>query len=76
MGSRMGVFIGIEKRIPMAAGLGGGSSDAAAVLIGLNELFARPFDLAQLQALGLSVGADVPFACRGALPSWKALAKK
>jgi len=65
MGSRMGVFIGIEKRIPMAAGLGGGSSDAAAVLIGLNELFARPFDLAQLQALGLSVGADVPFCLQG-----------
>lgn len=54
------VRIDIEKNIPVGAGLGGGSSDAAAILKGLNRLNERPFDDSQLHKLGLSLGADVP----------------
>ena len=50
----------IEKRIPVAAGLGGGSADAAAVLRAANELAGRPLDADGLRALGAAVGADVP----------------
>lgn len=60
-----GVAIDLEKRIPIAAGLGGGSSNAAAVLVGLNKLFGSRLDLPELQRLGLTVGADVPFCLRG-----------
>jgi 4-diphosphocytidyl-2-C-methyl-D-erythritol kinase len=52
--------VSIEKRIPVAAGLGGGSADAAAVLRAANELAGRPLDAAGLRALGARVGADVP----------------
>ncbi len=55
------VTIAIEKRIPVAAGLGGGSSDAASVLHGLNRLYQRPFSIKALMAIGLTIGADVPF---------------
>ena len=55
----------IEKRIPMAAGLAGGSADAAAVLVGLNALYGRPYDLQALCDIGLTVGSDVPFCVRG-----------
>ncbi len=61
----VGVAIDLEKRIPIAAGLGGGSSNAAAVLVGLNKLFGSRLDLPELQRLGLTVGADVPFCLRG-----------
>jgi 4-diphosphocytidyl-2-C-methyl-D-erythritol kinase len=50
----------IDKRIPVAAGLGGGSADAAAALRAANELAARPLDLAGLRALAGELGADVP----------------
>lgn len=60
-----GVQIELIKRIPVAAGLGGGSADAAAILHGLNKLYGADLDLAQLQAIGLSVGADVPFCLQG-----------
>ena len=50
----------IEKRIPVAAGLGGGSADAAAVLRAANELAGRPLDVDGLRALGAGLGADVP----------------
>jgi 4-diphosphocytidyl-2-C-methyl-D-erythritol kinase len=50
----------IEKRIPVAAGLGGGSADAAAALRAANELAGRPADVAGLRALGARLGADVP----------------
>ncbi len=53
--------IDIEKRIPAAAGLAGGSTDAAATLHALNELCGRPLDTDALCAVGLSLGADVPF---------------
>ncbi|MGD9877039.1 4-(cytidine 5'-diphospho)-2-C-methyl-D-erythritol kinase [Desulfococcus sp.] len=56
-----GVHISIEKRIPVAAGLGGGSSDAAAVLNALNRHYGRPFSIEELMKMGLSLGADVPF---------------
>lgn len=56
-----GVRLKLEKRIPVAAGLGGGSSDAAGTLWGLNELCDRPFNQMQLEEMGLRLGADVPF---------------
>jgi 4-diphosphocytidyl-2-C-methyl-D-erythritol kinase len=52
--------IGIDKRIPVAAGLGGGSADAAAVLRAANELADRPLDAAGLTRLGATLGSDVP----------------
>lgn len=60
-----GVSIELVKRIPTEAGLGGGSSDAAAVLRGLNELFDRPLEMAELCTLGGTLGADVPFCVAG-----------
>lgn len=60
-----GVRIRIDKRIPVAAGLGGGSSDAAAVLNGLNTMFALGLEQSELMELGRKIGADVPFCIRG-----------
>lgn len=57
--------IHIDKRIPAAAGLAGGSTDAAAVLVGLNELFGCPLTPAALCEVGLRLGADVPFCIMG-----------
>jgi 4-diphosphocytidyl-2-C-methyl-D-erythritol kinase len=56
-----GVEISLKKEIPMGAGLGGGSSDAASTLIGLNHLWNLHLDKAALSKLGLELGADVPF---------------
>jgi 4-diphosphocytidyl-2-C-methyl-D-erythritol kinase len=55
------VSITIEKKIPVGAGLGGGSSNAATVLIGLNRHFGSPLAKSELIAMGASIGADVPF---------------
>lgn len=55
------VAIHLEKQIPVGAGLGGGSSNAASVLLGLNQFYGRPLDLDTLARLGLKLGADVPF---------------
>jgi 4-diphosphocytidyl-2-C-methyl-D-erythritol kinase len=56
-----GVRIELEKRIPLAAGLGGGSGNAATTLLGLNELFGYPLTASRLLALAASLGSDVPF---------------
>lgn len=60
-GIKTGVFIRLFKVIPVAAGLAGGSSDAAAVLIGLNKLYDLNLSIDELMALGVTIGADVPF---------------
>jgi 4-diphosphocytidyl-2-C-methyl-D-erythritol kinase len=59
-GCRKGVEINVEKRLPMGGGLGGGSSDAATVLLALNHLWQLGLSRRQLQEIGLSLGADVP----------------
>lgn len=56
-----GVDITLEKHLPMGGGLGGGSSDAATTLMALNHLWQTGFSRAELMALGLQLGADVPF---------------
>src|SRR6202035_1472873 len=55
-----GVDIDVVKRIPMGAGLGGGSSDAATCLVALNRLWGVDLPTPELAALGLKLGADVP----------------
>lgn len=60
-GYRYGADIGLEKRLPMGGGLGGGSSDAATVLLALNALWRLNLPRSELQALSIRLGADVPF---------------
>ena len=60
-GVACGVEIGVDKRVPMGAGLGGGSSDAATVLLGLNRMWRLGLSRATLMKLALKLGADVPF---------------
>lgn len=62
---RRPLVIHIAKRIPIGAGLGGGSTDAAAVLVGLNRLWKLRWSVRQLERLALRLGADVPFFIRG-----------
>ena len=59
-GCRLGADIHLDKRLPMGGGIGGGSSDAATTLVGLNHLWQTGLTLQQLADLGLSLGADVP----------------
>ena len=61
----VGVDIHLEKHIPIAAGMAGGSSDAAATLLGLNELFALGMPEERLRQLGVRIGADVPYCIMG-----------
>ena len=58
---KLGVDIDLDKRIPMGAGLGGGSSDAASTLMGLNQLWKLKLSTQDLMAIGVRLGADVPF---------------
>ena len=64
-GTRRGADISVSKRIPMGAGLGGGSSDAATCLVALNRLWDLNLTVDELAALGLKLGADVPVFVRG-----------
>jgi 4-diphosphocytidyl-2-C-methyl-D-erythritol kinase len=65
VGTPLGVHIGLEKRIPSQAGMGGGSSDAATCLLALNRLWNLRLPLATLEQIGLRLGADVPFFLSG-----------
>lgn len=60
-----GVRITLTKRIPIAAGMAGGSADAAAALRGINELFGMGYSVSELQALGVRLGADIPYCIVG-----------
>lgn len=64
-GNEAGVAISLQKRLPMQGGVGGGSSDAATVLVALNQLWGLGLTIDQLAALGLELGADVPVFVRG-----------
>ncbi len=64
-GVERGARITLDKRIPVAAGLGGGSTDAAAVLVGLNRLWGLRWPAAGLEELAVGLGMDVPFFLRG-----------
>lgn len=64
-GCRQGANIRLDKRLPMGGGLGGGSSDAATVLLALNHLWGTGLDRQQLEKLGLTLGADVPVFVHG-----------
>ncbi len=60
-----GVDITIHKKVPVRAGMAGGSADAAGVLVGLNELYGARLSMSELCAIGAGIGADVPFALMG-----------
>ncbi|MDR2888515.1 MAG: 4-(cytidine 5'-diphospho)-2-C-methyl-D-erythritol kinase [Lachnospiraceae bacterium] len=60
-----GISIALQKNIPVAAGLGGGSSDAAAVIRGINQLFELGLSMEEMCEVGVSIGADVPFCLLG-----------
>ena len=64
-GLREGIAIKLNKRIPVAAGMGGGSSDAAATLLALNEMWSRPLSFHELCRTAVELGADVPFFLMG-----------
>ncbi|WP_416140135.1 4-(cytidine 5'-diphospho)-2-C-methyl-D-erythritol kinase [Halomonas sp. HK25] len=64
-GHRLGAEIHLEKRLPLGGGLGGGSSDAATALLGLDALWGLGLSLDRLAELGLTLGADVPVFVRG-----------
>ncbi len=64
-GDRLPVEVTLRKRIPAGAGLGGGSADAAAVLVGLNEMFGLGLRADELREVGTKIGADVPFCISG-----------
>ncbi len=66
-GCPLGAAISVHKRIPVCAGMGGGSADAAAVLFGLNRLWQTGLTPGELEELGLKLGADIPFCLRGGL---------
>ena len=64
-GTPLGVHIGLQKRIPVQAGMGGGSSDAASCLLALQRLWGVRLPATELNALALTLGADIPFFLSG-----------
>lgn len=74
--SKDGVHVHIKKRIPVAAGLAGGSTDAAGVLVGLNNLYGNPLSVDELKKLAVLIGADVPFCIEGGLQRAKGIGEK
>ena len=64
-GTELSVRVRLRKRIPTGAGLGGGSADAAAALVGINEVFELGLNDKELREVGLKIGADVPFCLSG-----------
>ncbi len=64
-GCTQGAHIGVHKRVPAQAGMGGGSSDAASCLLALNRLWGLGLNGSALERIGLALGADVPFFLRG-----------
>ncbi len=75
-GEPFGVSLTLQKRIPMAAGLGGGSADAAATLRALNLLDGERFSIADLAEIGAKVGADVPFCVFGGTALCKGIGER
>jgi len=66
-GNKEGALIVLDKKVPVAAGLGGGSADAAAALIGLNMLWGLDLSPSDLQIVGGKIGADIPFCLQGGI---------
>ena len=75
-GCSKGAAIHVEKRIPVGAGMGGGSADAAGVLAGLNRLWGTGLNQEELEAIGLTLGADVPFCLLGGLTRTTGIGEK
>ena len=75
-GIRGGAIIEIVKRIPVAAGLAGGSADGAVVLKGLNMLYGKPFDDEGLREIAAEIGADVPYCINGRLALAEGIGEK
>ncbi|HHY81789.1 MAG TPA: 4-(cytidine 5'-diphospho)-2-C-methyl-D-erythritol kinase [Clostridiales bacterium] len=75
-GIEKGVHIDINKRIPIAAGLAGGSTNAAAVLVGLNVLWDLKLPVSRLAELGVELGADVPFCIYGGTAEARGIGEK
>ena len=71
-----GLSITLDKRVPAAAGLAGGSADAAAVLAGVNRLFGLGLSAEELAAVGLRLGADVPFCLTGGTARARGIGEK
>lgn len=76
LGKRDGFKIELKKRIPTAAGLGGGSSDAAAIICGLNKYYNEPFSCEKLTQIAARIGADVPFFINGGCAFAKGIGEK
>ena len=75
-GTEQNARIEVIKRIPVGAGMGGGSADAAAVLIGLNRLWGLELGMTELERIGLTLGADVPYFIRGGLTRTRGIGEK
>lgn len=75
-GIATGVSVHIEKHLPIAAGMGGGSADAAGALRGMNRLFELGLDSKELEKLGVRLGADVPFLIKGGIALAEGIGEK